>query len=346
MAVCGILPAAPAADTVKPRSPERMELATQAGLRYIVSRQQADGSFACDKYPAAVTGLACLALLSNRDDRLPASHEDALQRGIRYLLQQQAPNGMVGISMYEHAIAALAVLQRLGMGAPDDDPRLNAFGAKALELTLNAQAVTRSRRNAGGWTYDATDPESDLSNTSWQLLLLYSARQCGYAIDPLHFRNAREYVDRCAQKDGYGYTPPYTKRSGKSYRSLTGVALFLKEILDPGSMEQEPDVVRWLTDVRPSWGGSQYRGYYFCSAFYLTQGIFQIGGDLWDTYYDRVVAILLERQESDGHWPFPPDNLEESRKAGEVYATAMGVLLLSLEKQYLPIYQQQRTLNR
>ncbi|GAG40404.1 unnamed protein product, partial [marine sediment metagenome] len=74
----------------------------------------------------------------------------------------------------------------------------------------------------------------------------------------------------------------------------------------------------------------------------LTQGLFQIGGPVWKAYYAKLVQILLEQQESDGRWPFPNDNLEESRKAGSVYTTAMAVLMLSLEKQYLPIYQRQR----
>ncbi len=327
------------------RSAEKMELAVQAGLRYIIGRQKADGSFECEKYPTAVAGLSCLAILANRGHRPVPEHEAALKAGIDFILLQQNEKGMVGVNLYEHAIATLAVLQRLGMVAPESDPRLTAFCRRALDLTLAGQAMSKLKRNQGGWTYDATDGNSDLSNTSWQLLVLYSARQCGFVIDPACFRSALAYINLCAQKDGYGYTPPYTERSGKSHRSLTGVALFLKEILAPGSMDLESGVVRWLTEAQPSWGGAQYRGYFFCASFYMTQGMFQIGGALWEDYYNRLVALLLERQESDGHWPFPPDNLDEGVKAGPVYATSMAVLMLSQEKQFLPIYQRQRAIN-
>lgn len=338
------------ADTAAPdmspkRSAEKMELAAQAGLRYIIGRQKTEGSFECEKYPTAVAGLACLAILANRGHRPVPEHEAALKAGIDFILLQQNEKGMVGINLYEHAIATLAGLQMLGMGAPESDPRLTAFCRRAIDLTLSGQMVAKLKRNQGGWTYDATGANSDMSNTSWQLLVLYSARQCGFVIDPACLRSALAYINLCMQKDGYGYTPPFTERSGKSHRSLTGVALFLKEILAPGSMDLEPGIVRWLTEAQPSWGGAQYRGYFFCASFYMTQGMFQIGGTLWEDYYNRLAALLLERQESDGHWPFPPDNLDEGVKAGPVYATAMAVLMLSQEKQYLPIYQRQRAIN-
>jgi hypothetical protein len=351
-AVCAALLAGHAAaqpeaagDAPRTRSPEKMELAAQAGLRYIVSRQKADGSFECDKYPTAVAGLSCLAILANRGNRPLPEHDRALKAGIDFILLQQSEKGMVGLNMYEHAIGTLAVLQQLGMVTPESDPKLTAFCRRSIDLTLAGQAVSKLKRNRGGWTYEAADENSDLSNTSWQLLLLYSARQCGFAIDTTPFQSALTYINLCSQKEGYGYTPPFSERSGKSHRSLTGVALFLKEILAPGSMEREPRIVRWLTEVQPSWGGTQYRGYFFCSSFYMTQGMFQIGGTLWEDYYNRLADLLLERQESDGHWPFPPDNLDEGLKAGPVYSTSMAVLMLSQEKQYLPIYQRQRAIN-
>ncbi len=340
-----VLTLAPTAEAGTPRrSAARMELAVQSGLAYLASRQKADGSFACDKYPAAVTGLACLAVLAHRDDRLPEKHEAMLRQGLDFILRQQDENGMVGSSLYEHAIATLVALQMLGMGEPDEDSRLAAFCRKAVAVTLEAGQVRKSRRAQGGWAYEPTSKQSDLSNTSWQVLVLFSANQCGFEVPPGLYEEALKYVQRCRQKEGYGYKPAFTQRSGKAHRSLTGVALFLKSILDPASLERDWQVLDWLTAVPPSWGGKQYRGYFFCASFYLTQGMFQLGGERWETYYDQLVAVLLEHQESDGHWPLPHDNLEESRKAGPVYATAMAILQLSLEKQYLPIYQRQKAI--
>jgi hypothetical protein len=324
---------------------EKIELSIQAGLKYIAANQKPDGSFVCEKYAPAVTGLGCLAILANRDDRLPEVYERALARGIEYILRQQNEAGFVGqYNMYEHAIATLAVLQYLGMGPAETDARLAEFCRKAIQVTVAAQRMAKARRDAGGWHYDANAAQSDISNTSWQLLMLFSAAQCGYAVDPECFQQALEYVRLCRQKEGYGYTPAFTRRSGTAYRSVTGVAVFLRELLAPGSAAKEPDVVQWLASVPPSWGGKQYRGYFFSAGFYLSQGLFQVGGRRWEEYFERLATILIEHQESDGHWPFPEDYLEEGRKAGPIYATSLAVLQLSLDKQYLPIYQRQHTI--
>ena len=48
--------------------------------------------------------------------------------------------------------------------------------------------------------------------------------------------------------------------------------------------------------------------------------------------------------DADGHWPFPPDNQPQSHPAGRAYTTALGILILSLDKQYLPMYLRQKQL--
>ncbi len=337
-----LLAAGPATAAPPPgRSPERIELAMQAGLRHILRNQRVDGSFVCEKYPVAVTGLACLALMANRGEAPEPAYDQAIRAGIDYLLAAQPAAGFSGANFYEHSMGALAVLHWLGMGAADDDPRLAEHARRAVAVAVEAARVSKPPRSRGGWSYMPNARDSDLSNTSWAVMMLFAARQCGFDVDADVLPGALGYVRRCAQGEGYGYTPAFTTASARAHRSLTGVAIFLQEILEPGSMAREPEVVRWLTEVPPSWGGSQYRGYFFCSGFYITQGLFQLGGELWNDYFDRLVEVLLAHQASDGHWPFPPDNLAEGRRAGTVYSTAMAVLMLSLEKQHLPIYQRQ-----
>ena len=81
-------------------------------------------------------------------------------------------------------------------------------------------------------------------------------------------------------------------------------------------------------------------------AFYMTQGMFQIGDPAWERYFTPLRALLLDHQAGDGSWPFAPDDAHQGRLAGPAYSTAMAVLILSMEKQYLPMYQRQAAMFR
>jgi hypothetical protein len=41
---------------------------------------------------------------------------------------------------------------------------------------------------------------------------------------------------------------------------------------------------------------------------------------------------------------YPPGNAPQTRLAGAAYPTALAILVLSLDRQYLPVYQRQRPL--
>jgi hypothetical protein len=324
---------------------KRIQLAVRSGLDYLAAEQQENGGFDAPRNEVAATGLAALAALANRDGDLREQHETMLREAIGHLLTRQNEIGQVGKSpMFQHAAGMLAALHMLGMGEEELDGRLAEFCRRGIELTQRAQRIRKAPRNLGGWSYEPHSWESDIANTAWQVLVLESARQSGYSIHPRSFAEAYKFINRCSQKGGYGYIPAITEASGVRYRSAAGVALFVKELIRPRSTENEGDVVKWIGEVDPSWGGKQYRGFFYRSAFYITLGMFQAGGHRWDSYYRKLVQVLLRHQESDGHWDFPPDTYEEARAAGKVYATAMAVLMLSLEKQILPIYQRRRSI--
>jgi hypothetical protein len=126
--------------------------------------------------------------------------------------------------------------------------------------------------------------------------------------------------------------------------SVTGAALFIKHLLERVPDRRSHDALAYLRKVPPSWGGDQYKGFFFFGTFYMAQGMFQIGDEVWQDFAPRVAGILVEQQKEDGRWALPADNARQSREAGPAYPTAMAVLILSLDKQYLPMYQRQKQL--
>ena len=72
--------------------------------------------------------------------------------------------------------------------------------------------------------------------------------------------------------------------------------------------------------------------------------MFQVGGEAWGEHRAAVEEVLVMHQSGDGSWPSPADDAPQNRLAGPAYPTALAVLILSLDRQYLPVYQRQRQL--
>ena len=333
----------------------QVQAAVDSGIRWLVARQIKDGPDAgrwpSPGYPTAVASFAGLALLAN--GHLPGQGEtgQALDRAMRYVQTSMAPDGYLGApgdSMYVHAVSSLFGLSYLGM-SPDTEREkvLAGWCRKSVDLIVRAQKVRKADAEKGGWRYSPATAESDVSVTSWQLLVLHSARNCGYEIDRQVFDDALAYInsafmEQAGGRAGFVYRPV---SSPSPEPGITGTALFIKSLIERERDEKFRKSQAFLRAFDPAWGGEQYKGYFYFVTFYMAQGVFQTGEDAWREFAPAIQRLLLDHQLSDGSWEFPPDTLEAAA-AGDAYATAMAVLLLSLDKQYLPMYQRQSGLFR
>ncbi len=337
------------------------DAAVRDGLRWLAGQQINEGtelgSWTCGRpqYRAAVASLSGLAFLANGHLPGEGPYGHAVERAMAYVRETMSPDGYLGqgdrSGMYIHAICTLFGLSYLGTSPdPDQERELADWCRASLKVIVDAQAVRRSPVASGGWRYTPYTSESDVSVTCWQLLTLHAAQQCGYAVDPsviyagLSYVN-RAFVDHEGEKDvsdsGFMYRPGVNR---KPEMAVTGVALFIKSLLEREQDERTRKALAYLQTSSPSWGGTQYSGYFYFTLFYMTQGMFQVGGQAWADYSAGIQNVLIEHQTGDGHWPFPPDNTSQSLLTGHAYPTAMAVLILSMEKQYLPMYQRQKSL--
>ncbi|NQT92416.1 MAG: terpene cyclase/mutase family protein [Lentisphaerae bacterium] len=339
----------------------RAQAALQSGLKWLAECQVTEGPEAGSwetsepRYRAAITSFAGLAFLAN--GHLPGRGEYGvvIQRAMDYVRNSMAPDGYLGqgdqSGMYIHAICTLFGLSYLGMSSePVSDLELADWCRKSLRVILEAQKVSRAAYAQGGWRYTPHTEESDVSVTSWQLLVLHAARQCGYAIEDDAIDAALRFVNGAFIEQP---ETPSGPRAGFVYRpsvsqdpepAATGAAVFIKSLFERHEDARVGKSLNFLATYPPSWGGEQYGGYFFFSAFYMTQGMFQIGEPVWGPFIDAMRGVLLEHQVGDGSWPYPADDMRQSQLAGPAYPTAMAVLILSLEKQYLPMYQRQKGL--
>jgi len=354
-----VLPAAVARggdETANSQSSD-LDLAIDGGLQWLADTQIKDGgaagSWPSQKFPTAVTSLAGLAFLANGhlpgNDGPHGSVVDAATKYVQSSMTGDGYAGSIGDSMYVHAICTLFVLSYLGM---DQDAGKDAETAewcrRAVELIVNAQAMPKPKNHKGGWRYSPRAGDSDLSVTSWQMLVLYAARQCGYTVDDSVIDSALGYVNSGFVRTedsaaGFVYQPG---RDTTPKYGLTGTILLVKSLFEDQVDEKMTESLAYMQSFKVGWGGPQYGGFFFCNTLYLTQGFFQMGGREYDEFAEATTELLLEHQKGDGHWPYPFNNGAQNRGSGEAYPTAMAVLILSLHKQNLPVFQRQRSFYR
>jgi len=346
--------------------PARVDGAVSGGLRWLADRQIRQGGEAgswvtgLPNYRPAVASLAGLAYLAN--GYLPGDESQygkVVAQSIKYVMNTMASDGYVGqgdrSGMYIHAISTLFALSCLGMQTNEvAEPELAEWCRRSLDVIVAAQQVPRPGVAAGGWRYDPYTQESDVSVTCWQLLVLHTARQAGYEVDSTVFSLAHAYLRRAYAKvkseagqdkgiaeGGYLYRPGV---SLDPERSATALVLFIQSLFNLTEEKKARESLAFLQRYPPTWGGPQYNGYFYFSSFYMVQGMFQIGGSEWKTFAPRLATVLLDHQTGDGSWPYPPDNAdaESMSGTGPAYPVALAVLMLSIDKQYLPMYQRQR----
>jgi hypothetical protein len=259
---------------------------------------------------------------------------DVLNKGLDYILAHANANGMITDRtsqgpMYSHGISTLLLCEVTGMVDADRQKKIDAALPAALALILAAQQVNKNPQHAGGWRYQPTSKDSDISCAGWQLMALRAARNCGAPVPVEAINNAVAFNERCATKDGgFAYQPG----QGSGF-ARTGTGLLCLELCGQHQSPLAHAAGDWLLK-HPD---KQYGGNFYCyGVYYATQGMFQLGGKYWLDYAQQAYPLLLKYQKPDGSWPQGSSN---ESQAGPCYSTATCVLALTVGYRQLPIYQ-------
>jgi len=342
---------------IEPVSEQRLRRSIEGALRFLAETQLTEGpdagSWPSGRYSTAVTSIAGLSFLAHGHGPDDPRYGPVVRRAMDYVEKSMTPDGYLGSrgdTMYVHALCTLFGLAYLGQsGDPTEEAELARWCERAVGGILEAQDAPKRPGAEGGWRYEPYSPDSDLSVTSWNLLVLHSARQAGYRINPEVFDRGLEYVNRSFREvteDRGGFLYRIGGASTEPEPGVTGAAIGVKTLLESQRDQRTVDAFRFLTDVGPTWGGEAYKGYFYFVSFYMAQGYFQLGGEPWAAYRTAIQRILVDHQRGNGSWPLPGDNLLLRGERWDGYATAMALLILGIENQYLPVYQRQAELFR
>ncbi len=316
---------------------KQIDAAISKALDHLAKKQLPSGAWAIDQpqfgESTSSTSLAVMAFLAAGHVPGEGPYDQHIQRGVRWVLDQQQPNGMLVRErghgpMYSHGISTLMLAEVAGMTDDALAERCRDALKKAVRLILSAQSVRKDRNSQGGWRYHPSSNDSDLSVTGWQLLALRAAKNLGCDVPAEHIDAAVEYVKRCSTRNrGFGYQP----NSGSS-PTRAGTGILCLEICgvhhSPETLGAADALLQDPLRADQEW--------FFYGVYYCTIGMFQVGGKHWEQGKGHLIPLLLNLQAEDGSWS---GRQGQERNFGTVYATSLSVLALSVEYQYLPIYQ-------
>lgn len=313
--------------------------AVDRGLAHLARSQAVDGSIGGNQTPA-VTSLAVMAFLARGCSPGLPPYGDVINRGIDHILSVAKPNGLLmgaNGQMYSHNIATLMLSEVSGMVDPERQARIDEILPRAVQVILAAQDVAKGESHAGGWRYQPTSNDSDISMAGWALSALRSARNNGAPVPKEAIEKAVKYILRCRVQSytqlknsgGFGYQP-----GGGPNLARTGIGLLCLELAGHHRDEVTLAAGEYLADHFQNEASlsSETEPYY--AFYYMANGMFQLGGAEWDAFAPRLYETILKWQAQDGSWP---------RRGGygpsDQYSTSMAILALSVSYRQLPIYQ-------
>ena len=307
--------------------------AIDRGLAYLARTQDRQGSWSnrsnYGEYPVAMTALAGLALLMDGNTTTQGRFAPHVDRATRYLVRSATPTGLIARTEFEprpmfgHGFSMLFLSQLYGM--TEDVTR-----AREIHDVLSAgvQLTARAQSRLGGWIYSPDSRGDEGSVTITQVQALRSSRNAGVAVPKQVIDGAMAYLALSQNSDGgIRYTASHT--GGSSRPAITAAAVccwFNAGQYDNPRAQKALAFCKERIQLPVTRGGHDYYAHlYFAQALYLCSDPF------WEEYFPKRRDYLLAQQESDGSW--------WGDRVGDIYGTAVALIILQLPYNQLPIMQ-------
>jgi prenyltransferase beta subunit len=329
---CAMIPAQDVA--YPPGVTKEIHEAVQRGLQWLSRNQANDGSWrnagGYGTYPAAMTGLAGMALLASGSTPTRGKYWREVRQSVDFLMKNaDAQSGVISVpqeegrSMYGHGFATLYLASVFGMEEDlKKQEKLKRILDKAVTLIGSAQS------GAGGWIYTPDSSSDEGSVTVTQVQALRACRMSGIVVDKKVIDRAVGYIKRCQNGDGSIRYSLNSSNDGRPAITAAGVAV----LYNAGVYDDQPFVEKAYEYCKKHIQVStDSTGHHFYTHLYWSQALYQRGGKDWSDYYAKAAAYLLKLQKKDGSW--------DGDGVGSVYGTSIALTILQLPYALAPIYQ-------
>ncbi len=318
-------------DTEAPEMTEQTEKAIDRGLKYLISSQNKDGSWASQDpakgggYAIAGTSLGLMAFMVEGHFPGFGPYGKALDRAKDYLLKRSkdSETGTMGVKMYEIGLYTIAMSELWGMTS---DPEDNKEIQKALERVVDI--ILRSQSPLGGWRY-APRPDSgqDTSVTAMVFVSLASAREAGVLVPTETIKRLTGYLRDQAfdeQRGGFGY-------QGKGYTiACTAGGVYAAQLAGNRDTEWVQAAINSLEND-PKMFSRKDNGHFYYSHYYAMQAMVQAGEERYAKWYPKIRDALLTLQKPNGSW--------QEKELDYPHKTPMSIIILGTPNRYIPVYQ-------
>lgn len=339
---------------------QQVEGSVDRALAWLASQQAADGSF--PTAPAgqpAVTSLCVMAFLSRGHQPGYGPYGGQIEKAIDFVISCQMSDGLFSYATpeamhvhmgpshtaaYNHAIAGLMLGEVYGHVTGQRMKNVKGAITRALQFTRRLQIRPKPEYDKGGWRYlriYASDSDSDLSVTAWQLMFLRSARNAEFEVPQQYIDEAMGFVGRCwnAGQGMFNYEVVPGAAGGRSTRGMIGAGILSLSLAGQHETAMAQRAGDWLL-AHPFRAlgeviGPNDRSFY--SMYYCSQAAMQLGGKYWQGIFPPIVNVLLASQNPGGAWPVEFSGGDSI--FGSCYSTSMAVLALTPPYQLLPVYQ-------
>ncbi len=328
---------------------DKTDKAIERGLAFLAARRRPDGSFGTGNYAGntAVTSLCGLAFMAGGHQPQRGHYGRIVTDAVRFILSQESRNQPGFLHnplatphgpMYGHGFATLFLAEVSGM-VPDKDL------SKQVHDTLRraVQCILKAQNREGGWRYNPTPNDADLSVTICQIMALRAARNAGVAVPDDKVASCVKYVKNCQDKTSGWFRYMGQGGGGGGQQAFARTAAGVVALYSAG-IYKGPEIelgLRFMRDNKPVLNAmgrfEQFRQFraidmhYFYGHYYAAQAMYVAGGDYWAKWFPYIRDELLASQRpADGAW-------EDAICTH--YATAMACLILQVPNNYLPILQ-------
>lgn len=312
---------------------QKWEDAVNKGLKWVSNTQSRLGHWTAGNYPTAMTALAGTALTCSGSTTTQGPYAKNIRRAVDYLMTKSRPNGLIGDPLrdnrytYGHGFSMLFLSQVLGEEENQDArEELVEILSKAVEFSVSAQT------KSGGWGYVSAKDGNNFdegSTTITQVQGLRGCRNAGIIVPKECIEKAKKYIYDCKNKDG-GIS--YSSRNrGSSRPAITAAALASLYNAGDYDSEQVPQMLEYCKkNLRGIGGGARSFGHWHYTYLYYSQVMYRQGEKEWEPFRDKLYDKIVGEQTANGSW---------TGNIGPIYVSACNLIMLQLDKAYLPIYQ-------
>ena len=315
------------------RQKPEWEKSIKKGLSWVARTQSSLGHWTAGTYPTAMSALGGTALICSGSTTTQGPYAKQIRKCVDYITSKSRANGLIGDPFtdnrytYGHGFSMLFLSQVLGE-EEDGERRDELVDVLQRAVEFSCKAQTRS----GGWGYVSAKDGNNFdegSTTITQVQGLRGCRNAGIPVPAETIEKAKNYIYLCKNKDG-GIS--YSSRNrGSSRPAITAAALAALYNAGDYDSKHVPEMLDYTKKqlYNLSSGGRSY-GHWHYTYKYYSQVVYRQGGKLWEPFRDKLYDRIVSEQQGDGSW---------TGNVGPIYVTSCNLIIMQLDKAYLPIYQ-------